>query len=153
MADFFTLLINDNSPLLSYFPFADTLSIPNFSLGWNPCFNLTACTTYHDEQGNGTSFHITSADGAAFSIEWWGNGIQLSGFAEGPVTYDLKLDGVTHPSISPSTTTPTLLAAYYDLQPITHTLSLIVHNPTNSSSALIAIDSALITVNSTKCVS
>ncbi len=72
MADFFTLLINDTSPVLSYFPFADTLSTPNFSLGWNPCFNLSACTTYHDEQGNGTSFHITSRDRAAFSIEWWG---------------------------------------------------------------------------------
>jgi hypothetical protein len=41
------------------------------------------------------------------------------------------------------------LAEYDDLEPGNHTLSLIVHNPTNSSSALIAIDHALITVNST----
>ena len=83
-----------------------------------------------------------------------GNGIQLSGIAEGPVTYDLQLDGRTNSSISPSTSGETLLAEYDSLQPGNHTLSLIVHNPTNSTSALIAIDHALITVNSTlpKCV-
>jgi hypothetical protein len=83
-----------------------------------------------------------------------GNGIQLSGIAEGPITYDLQLDGHTNSSISPSTSGETLLAEYDRLQPGNHTLSLIVHNPTNSTSALIAIDHALITVNSTspKCV-
>lgn len=84
-----------------------------------------------------------------------GNGIQLSGIANGNITYDLRLDGVTNSSVSPSTSgTATVLAEYDDLQPGNHTLSLIVHNPTNSTSALIAIDHALITVNSTspKCV-
>jgi hypothetical protein len=83
-----------------------------------------------------------------------GNGIQLSGIADGPVTYDLELDGLTNSSISPSTSGSTLLAEYDGLQPGNHTLSLIVHNPTNSTSALIAIDHALITINSTspKCV-
>src|SRR6267154_664386 len=83
-----------------------------------------------------------------------GNGIQLSGIAEGPITYDLELDGRANSSISPSTSGGTILAEYDRLQPGNHTLSLIVHNPTNSTSALIAIDHALITVNSTspKCV-
>jgi hypothetical protein len=83
-----------------------------------------------------------------------GNGIQLSGIADGNITYDLHLDGVTNSSISPSTSGTTLLAEYDGLQPGNHTLSLVVHNPTNSTSALIAIDHALITVNSTspKCV-
>ena len=83
-----------------------------------------------------------------------GNGIQLSGSASGPVTYDLKLDGQTNSSISPSALGSILLAKYDGLQPGNHTLSLIVHNPTNSTSAFIAIDNALITVNSTspKCV-
>jgi hypothetical protein len=173
MADSFSLLIDDSSPVLSYFPFPDTLSIPNFFEGWNPCFSISACPTLPGQQGNGSSFHVTSQDGAAFSINWWGtpspnffslppvsisvptgNGIQLSGIAEGPVTYDLQLDGSTNSSISPSATGGTLLAEYGGLQPGNHTLSLIVHNPTNSTSALIAIDNALITVNSTspKCV-
>jgi hypothetical protein len=78
-----------------------------------------------------------------------GNGIQLSGLAEGPITYDLQLDGRTNSSISPSTSGRTLLAEYDGLPPGNHNLSLIVHNPTNSTSALIAIDHALITVNST----
>ncbi|KAF8482678.1 hypothetical protein DFH94DRAFT_728905 [Russula ochroleuca] len=148
MADSFSLLINDSSPILTYFPFADTLSIPNFFEGWNPCFS-TACPTFPGQQVNGSSFHVTSMDGAAFSIQWWGNGIQLSGIATGPVTYDLQLDDHRNSSISPSTSGSILLAEYDDLQPGNHTLSLIVHNPTNSTSALIAIDNALITVNST----
>ncbi|KAI0000481.1 hypothetical protein BJV77DRAFT_974135 [Russula vinacea] len=148
MADSFSLLIDDSSPLLTYFPFADTFSIPDFSEGWNPCF-ASGCPTFPGEQGNGSSFHVTSKDGAAFSIQWWGNGIQLSGSASGPVTYDLKLDGQTNSSISPSALGSILLAEYDGLQPGNHTLSLIVHNPTNSTSAFIAIDNALITVNST----
>ncbi|KAI0305489.1 hypothetical protein B0F90DRAFT_1698461 [Multifurca ochricompacta] len=149
MADSFNILIDDNSPLFSYFPFPDTLSIPNFFAGWNPCFNLSACPTFPGQQGTGTSFHVTSRDGAAFSIQWWGNGIQLSGLATSPVTYDLQLDGQTNSSISPSTSGSSILATYSDLQPTNHTLSLIVRNPTNSSSALIGIAHALINVNST----
>ena len=82
-----------------------------------------------------------------------GNGIQLSGIADG-LTYDLQLDGVTKFSISPSTSGQSVLAEYDGLKPGNHTLTLIVHNPTNSTSALIAIDHAQITVNSTspKCV-
>jgi len=72
MADSFSLLINDSSPTLTYFPFADTLSIPNFFEGWNPCFSISACPTFPGAQGNGSSFHVTSQDGAAFSIHWWG---------------------------------------------------------------------------------
>jgi hypothetical protein len=72
MADSFSLLIDDSSPILSYFPFADTLSIPNFFEGWNPCFSISACPTFPGAQGNGSSFHVTSKDGAAFSIQWWG---------------------------------------------------------------------------------
>jgi len=65
------------------------------------------------------------------------------------VTYDLELDNVTNSSIPSPPAGSTLLAEYDGLQPGDHTLSLIVHNPTNSSSALIAIAHALITVNST----
>lgn len=72
MADSFSLLVNNSSPLLSYYPFADTLSTPNLSQGWNPCFTTSACPTVPGEQGNGSSFHVTSSDGAAFSIQWWG---------------------------------------------------------------------------------
>lgn len=72
MANSFALLIDNSSPALSYFPFADTLSIPNFTQGWNPCFSTSACPTFPGQQGNGSSFHVTSMDGAAFSIQWWG---------------------------------------------------------------------------------
>jgi hypothetical protein len=72
MADSFTLLVNNSSPQLYYSPFADTLSIPNFLQGWNPCFSISACPTFPGEQGNGSSYHVTSSDGAMFSIQWWG---------------------------------------------------------------------------------
>ncbi|KAI9456564.1 hypothetical protein BJY52DRAFT_1224230 [Lactarius psammicola] len=147
MADSFSLVVNDSSPSLNYFPFSDTLSVPNFFAGWNPCFSNSACPTFPGQQGNGTSSHVTSRDGAAFSVQWWGNGIQLSGLVTGNITYDLQLDGLTNTTVSPSS--PGVLAAYDNLQPTNHTLSLTVHNPTNSSSALIAIDHALIKVNST----
>ncbi|KAI0001361.1 hypothetical protein BJV74DRAFT_882588 [Russula compacta] len=149
MADSFSLLIDNACPLLTYYPFPDTLSIPNFFAGWNPCFSTSACPTFPGEQGNGSSFHVTSKDGAELSIQFWGNGIQLSGIITEPMTYDLQLDGIKNSSISPSSSGTTLLAVYDDLQLGNHTLSLIAHNPTNSSSALIAIESSLITVNST----
>ncbi|KAI0266662.1 hypothetical protein BC834DRAFT_107759 [Gloeopeniophorella convolvens] len=149
MAHSFQIFIDDPSPQLSYFPIPDTLSIPNLTAGWNPCFGISACPSFPGQQGEGTSFHVTSLDGAAFSIQWWGNGIQLSGIATPPVTYDLQLDGHTNASIAPSTSGQILLASYQDLVPASHTLSLTVHNPTNSSLALIAIDYALINVNST----
>ena len=72
MADSFSLLINDSSPLLAYFPFPDTLSIPNLLEGWNPCFNTSGCPTVPGQQGTGSSYHVTSMDGAAFLIQWWG---------------------------------------------------------------------------------
>src|SRR5258708_12407023 len=72
MADSFSLLVNDSSPTLSYYPFADTLSVPNFFEGWNPCFTVSACPTIPGQQGNGSTFHVTSRDGAAFSIQWSG---------------------------------------------------------------------------------
>jgi hypothetical protein len=154
MADSFNFIVNDSSPALNYFPFSDTLSVPNLFAGWNPCFSISACSTFPGQNGNGTSSHVTSLDGAAFSVQWWGNGIELSGLVTGNITYDLQLDGLTNSTVSPSSSGTTLLAAYDNLQPTNHTLSLTVHNPTNSSSALIAIDHALIKVNSTspKCV-
>ena len=82
-----------------------------------------------------------------------GNGIELSGLVTGNITYDLQLDGLTNSTVTPSSGT-TSLATYDNLEPTNHTLSLTVHNPTNSSSAWIAIYHALINVNSTspKCV-
>ena len=72
MADSFSLVVNDTSPTLNFFPFSDTLSIPDLFAGWNPCFTSSACSTFPGQQGNGTSSHVTSLDGAAFSVQWWG---------------------------------------------------------------------------------
>ncbi|KAI0048280.1 hypothetical protein FA95DRAFT_1098201 [Auriscalpium vulgare] len=146
MADTFQLLIDDTSPVLSFFPFPDTLAAPDLLAGWNPYFTETGFANPLGEVGEGTSLHITSLDQAAFSIQWFGTAIQLFGNITA-ATYDLVLDGQTNSSISSFSDDPTLLASYEQLAQRNHTLSLIFHNPTNSTSSLIAIDNAVITVS------
>ncbi|KAI0066195.1 hypothetical protein BV25DRAFT_1515950 [Artomyces pyxidatus] len=146
MADTFQLFVDDTSPSLSYFPFADTLGAPNPLAGWNPYYTGSGYANPPGEQGNGTSLHITSLDQASFALQWFGTGIQLFGNVTA-ASYDLTLDGHTNGSISSFSSDPTLLAAYDGLPQGNHTLSLTFHNPTNSTSSLIAIDNALITVS------
>ncbi|TFY75109.1 hypothetical protein EWM64_g8903 [Hericium alpestre] len=146
MAHSLQLLIDDTSPALFYYPFSDTLGFPDLAAGWNPYFTDSGFAVTLGEVGNGTSFHTTSCDGAAFSVQWFGSGIQLFGNVTGAATYDLTLDGQTNSSISSFSSDATLLASYEDLQPANHTLSLIVHNPNNLTSSRIAIDSAVISV-------
>lgn len=82
-----------------------------------------------------------------------GTGIQLFGNVTS-VTYDLSLDGQTNSSISSFSSDPTLLASYSQLSDAQHMLSLRVHNPNNSTSSLMVIDKAVITIPTElqKCV-
>lgn len=76
-----------------------------------------------------------------------GSGVQIFGNRSSSATYDLRLDGQTNSSISTfSALDPTLLASYDDLDNEDHTLTLIVRNPSNLSSTLIAIDRVAISV-------
>lgn len=162
MAQTFQVLIDDTSPSLSYFPFADTFATPDLTAGWNPYYTNSGFPSSPGAQGNGTSLHLTSHDGAVFSFNWTGvyyflgphgitvttcetgSGVQI--FGNTSTTYDLLLDGqITNTSVSAfSTLDSTLLCAFQNLSNEFHTLSLLVHNPTNSTSALIGIDRAVI---------
>lgn len=76
-----------------------------------------------------------------------GSGVQIFGNRSSSATYDLRLDGQTNSSISTfSALDPTLLASYDGLNNEDHTLTLIVRNPSNLSSTLIAIDRVAISV-------
>ncbi|KAA1472827.1 hypothetical protein DENSPDRAFT_206599 [Dentipellis sp. KUC8613] len=147
MADSFQLVIDDTSPVLSYYPFSDTFGVPDLQAGWNPYYTRSGFVSSPGQLGAGDSQHITSLDGAAFVLQWFGSAVELYGNVTGSASYDLVLDGQTNRSITTFSSDPTLLAAYQNLPAANHTLSLIVHNPSNSTSALIVIDEAVVTVN------
>lgn len=69
----FVITIDDTSPTFVYSPFADTFGTPNLTAGWNPYYSETAFTPNPlTGEGNGTSLHVTSADGASLSLRWNG---------------------------------------------------------------------------------
>lgn len=76
----FSLTIDDTSPLVLYSPFPDTFSQPQTGQGWNPYYTRSgfasidsgAGSPISSAIGNGTSLHITAADGAALQITWNG---------------------------------------------------------------------------------
>ncbi|KAF4620281.1 hypothetical protein D9613_000204 [Agrocybe pediades] len=145
MDNFDQFVVDDTSPLISYSPFRDTLSVPNLGAGWNPYYNESGFASSLGEVGNGTSLHITSLDGASLGFQWRGTGIQLAGnvtFA----SYEVMVDGQSIPS-SPSSDGTTLLNVT-GLPDALHNITLTAHispgqNPANSS--MLVFDKAIIT--------
>lgn len=72
MANFVIFPVNDTSPTILYSPFADTLSTPNLSAGWNPYYTLSGFASVLGEVGDGTSLHITSNNGSFLVLQWNG---------------------------------------------------------------------------------
>ncbi len=76
----FPLTIDDTSPLVLYHPFADTFTQPQTGQGWNPYYTRSgfasidsgAGSLISSAIGNGTSLHLTAAEGAALQINWNG---------------------------------------------------------------------------------
>lgn len=69
------ITIDDTSPTISYFPVSDTLSTPSLYTSWNPYFSVSGfadAPTASGQVGVGTSFHVTSLDGASFTMVWVG---------------------------------------------------------------------------------
>lgn len=64
--------VDDTSPTISYSPFGDTFSLPNLTAGWNPYFDTSSFASTIGEIGSGTSYHVTSCDGASLSVQWKG---------------------------------------------------------------------------------
>ncbi|EDR11612.1 uncharacterized protein LACBIDRAFT_324293 [Laccaria bicolor S238N-H82] len=145
MANIVQFSVDNTSPQISYFPFADTLSTPNLSAGWNPYFSLSGFAGVLGESGNGTSHHITSLDGASLSIHWRGTGIQLQGNATN-ASYSLLLDGA---AIKPDVVdySNSILATIQGLPDVEHTISLTTQIPSSQdppNSSIVVFDRAII---------
>ena len=71
----FVITIDDTSPTIVYSPFADTFAAPNLTAGWNPFFSVSGFLNQSGpaaEAEEGSTFHVTSADGASLGIRWNG---------------------------------------------------------------------------------
>jgi hypothetical protein len=70
----FVIAIDDTSPTIVYSPFADTFAAPSLTTGWNSYFSISgfANNSSVGVQGEGSTFHVTSADGASLDIRWNG---------------------------------------------------------------------------------
>ncbi|KAI0335128.1 hypothetical protein GY45DRAFT_1241336 [Cubamyces sp. BRFM 1775] len=87
MADaVFPLTIDDTSPLVQYSPFGDTTTgSPAIGSGWNAFDTSSGFASWPSGSGlqigptvsNGTSLHLTAADGAGFQIDWNGASANL----------------------------------------------------------------------------
>lgn len=163
MANHFVLYVDDTSPSITYYPFADTFGVPDQFSGWNPYYSQSGFTTSPNQTGQGDSLHLTSLDGASFSVKWSGKpqiillllcanftrcitlgiGIQLFGSCS-QATYDITLDETYIQSYS-SSPIDNLLAEFYDLSDADHTLTLTVHtNTPPAPDSYIAFDKAAI---------
>lgn len=72
MANPFKIYVDDTSPSITYFPFGDTFGVPDRSAGWNPYYDADGFITSPNQTSQGNSFHLTSLDGASFSVKWSG---------------------------------------------------------------------------------
>ncbi len=144
MAETLEFEVDDTSPAISYYPFRDTFSTPNLTAGWNPYYNGSGFLRSLGETGEGTSFHVSSLNGASLSIQWHGEvgvhsvglmcssirvplgtGIQLYGNATD--AYTLTLDETTI-DVSSLVRSDTLLAQISGLSSQSHNITLAAPN-------------------------
>jgi hypothetical protein len=161
MSTSFELILDDTSPVINYYPFAETLGAPNLAVGWNSYFSNSGFLSVLGETGNGTSMHVTSLDGAELTIQWFGacgarvrrydwpntgTGVALFGQVF-QATYNISIDGMQSIGLPQGD----LLAEFQGLQPTQHIIALIAHpspgsTPDNSPS-YVAFDRAALNVS------
>ncbi|KAF8991034.1 hypothetical protein BDQ17DRAFT_1287786 [Cyathus striatus] len=119
--------IDDMSPAITYSPFPDTFGSADLTAGWNPYFTNSAFVTSHAQLGNGTSLHITSLDGAALAVRWFGTGIQLYGNITHDANYSIFIDGTQTPvNTTTSSVSDGLLFSQLELPQSNHLLSMTI---------------------------
>lgn len=160
--------VDDTSPSLSYYPLRDTFSAPNLTAGWNPYYDISGFASPLGQIGNGTSYHITSMDGASISMKWhgtsqlgdvcWkfiylrglGNGIQLFGNTT-LASYSITLDGTSSPlnnNFSSFSNSSGILVDITNLQDGAHNITLTARMPQDlpspPNSSMLVFDKAII---------
>jgi hypothetical protein len=165
MANPLRINIDDTSPSIIYYPFADTFGTPDLLSGWNPYYTSSGYAAFQGQIGNGTSLHRTSLDGASLSIRWngrcqgvsglidlinvilnttTGTGIQLLGNVS-QASYSLTLEG-TPTLANSSSPSDGILADFFGLNDGSHIVTLTVHTASSPSPDMfVAFDQALIT--------
>ncbi|KAF8134454.1 hypothetical protein EV363DRAFT_1430019 [Boletus edulis] len=135
--------IDDDSPEIAYFPFANREPSTNVSAGWQLSYSGSGAATSPGQVGVGTSYHYTSLDGASLMINWTGTGIDLLGSVSNAL-YNISLDGI--PSAYFADPAQTVLASLNDLPNTNHSLLLttIITN-TTSPDAFLTFDKARVT--------
>ncbi|KAG7098489.1 hypothetical protein E1B28_000433 [Marasmius oreades] len=147
MADEDTIVVDDTSPTILYFPFADTSGTPDFTAGWNPLFNSTSLGGAPLNVENSTTVHVTSRNDASFLINFQGTGIQLMGSAT-QAQYQVSVDNNVLQTYSPDPINH-ILANISGLSNTNHTFILttktISNAPRNQTQSFIVFDKAIIT--------
>lgn len=64
--------IDDDSPEIAYFPFANLEPSPNVTAGWELLYTASGAATGPGQVGVGTSYHYTTLNGASLMINWTG---------------------------------------------------------------------------------
>ncbi|KAJ7259670.1 hypothetical protein C8J57DRAFT_490226 [Mycena rebaudengoi] len=80
--------IQDNSPIISYAPYADGA----LAAGWQPWYSESGFLKEGGQGGEGTSYHTTAFSGASFHLEFHGTGVDLYG--TGNSSYEITIDRV-----------------------------------------------------------
>ncbi|KAL1679395.1 hypothetical protein EV122DRAFT_289577 [Schizophyllum commune] len=146
MANVVYFNVDDTSPQIGYSPYADTLSLPDLTGGWNPYYDNSGFADGLGETGSGNSAHITAHDGATISVRWRGTGIQLVGNAT-QASYTIALDGERVSSSSrKSEFANDALVTLDNLQDTDHTLTLTTNiQPSGTNSSFIVFRRCFIT--------
>ncbi|KAJ7362778.1 hypothetical protein DFH08DRAFT_326438 [Mycena albidolilacea] len=79
--------IQDNSPVVTYAPFADG----GLAGGWQPWYSKSGFLKTPGEGGDGDSYHISSHPNASFSLQFHGTGVNLYGTTN--TSYAVFIDG------------------------------------------------------------
>ncbi|KAI0084910.1 hypothetical protein BDY19DRAFT_1050965 [Irpex rosettiformis] len=154
----FVINIDDTSPTISYSPFADTFTTPNLTAGWNPYYSDSGIANGQDTQGEGTTFHVTSANGASLDIRWNGTAVTLHGFFDtsqntfpSSTSYSVSLDGVPTTNYASSFTPDpnseeNVLAAFANLTNQEHSIQIALHTTgdADDGSILLRFDRAVL---------
>ncbi|EGO26055.1 hypothetical protein SERLADRAFT_437789 [Serpula lacrymans var. lacrymans S7.9] len=137
--DSLLFFVDDDSPSLAYYPQTDYSPEPDYSAAWSLLYSLSGSASAPGQIGNGSSYHITSLDGATLQIQWNGTGIDLIGSVAN-ASLQLSLDGQLTSTPANSTSLP----SFSGLQNTNHSLLLTVTNTTTSPDSYFIFNNALV---------
>lgn len=126
--------IQDNSPFVTYAPFADG----GLNNGWQPWYTKSGFLSTIGEGGDGDSYHISAHANASFSLEFYGTSVNLYGTTNS--SYAVFIDNEKQKL--PATVSADLVFQTTNLTDGPHNVTLTV-NPTKANQQF-AFDRAVV---------